>query len=113
MVPMMSVIEIVNCTTTNALRGNEASRPVLKVPFNTFTGWKEDKNNAGYNPANKPVTTLKPIPTSQNVGSDHRIAIFLSAISLNFGRISTTINSANKNANTDTMTDSLKNCVIN
>ena len=73
---MISVIEIVNCVTTNTFRGNDANLPALKVPFSTFTGRKEDKNNAGYSPANKPVTTLKPIPINQNTRLVHSRDIF-------------------------------------
>ena len=43
MVPMIKTTETVNCKTTNALRGIAANRPALKVPFNTFTGLKEER----------------------------------------------------------------------
>src|SRR5688500_18623566 len=112
MVPMMSVIEMVNCITTSTFLGSEANRPTLKVPFNTFTGWKEDRNKAGYKPAKSPVIILKPILISQHIGSDHGSAIFLSAMPLNEGNATSTRIIASKNEKKDTITDSLKNCVI-
>ncbi len=40
---MIRPSDMVNCATTNTLRGSEASLPVLNDPFKTFTGSKEDK----------------------------------------------------------------------
>ena len=43
-----------------AAAGIAARRPTLNVPFNTFTGLKEDRTRAGYNPEkNAPVNRKK------------------------------------------------------
>jgi hypothetical protein len=33
---MINAKEMVNCNTTNTLRGMDAKRPTLNVPFSTF-----------------------------------------------------------------------------
>src|SRR5690606_21103716 len=98
-----------NCTVTRTLRGNAAIRPILNDPFKTFTGWKDERNKAGYKPANKPVTKVKAMPISQNVGEAHGMVIFFPAMVLNDGKAMYPSPMARINASSATKMDSLKN----
>jgi len=44
---MIRMMANVNWRITNNLRGVINAWAFLKVPFNTFTGWKEERKNAG------------------------------------------------------------------
>jgi len=47
MVQIIRTMVNVNCNTTNAFLGLINAFALLNVPFNTLTGWKEDKKKAG------------------------------------------------------------------
>src|SRR3569623_281463 len=49
------IIEIANCVTTSTFRKLMLPLPTLNKPFNVFTGWKDDINNAGYIPEINPI----------------------------------------------------------
>src|SRR6185369_5961264 len=55
-VQMIRMIEMANCAVTNTFLYEMFPAPVLRNPFNTFTGWKEDIKIAGYNPEITPTT---------------------------------------------------------
>ena len=40
---MISAMEQLNCNTTNIFRGSVAALPAWMLPFNTFTGLKEER----------------------------------------------------------------------
>jgi hypothetical protein len=40
-------MEMVNWRTTSVFLKAEPLKPIDKLPFNTFMGWKEERKNAG------------------------------------------------------------------
>ena len=46
-VPVIRIIEIMNCATTRIFLSVGFLEPEKREVLNTFTGWKLDKNNAG------------------------------------------------------------------
>src|SRR5688572_13434259 len=106
---MISAIETVNCTTTKTLRGSEANRPALNVPFNTLTGWNDDRNSAGQLPERKLVTTMNTALRPQKVIFVHGKDIFLPARLLNHGNKNPTNARATNHDSNTTINDSVRN----
>ncbi len=74
MVLMVSAMLQVNCRTTNTFLDDQPwrnhrpgyLRDVVKSPFETFTGWKEERKKAGRLPASSPVRNTTESMISQN-----------------------------------------------
>ncbi len=47
MVQIMRMMAKVNCSTTITFLGVTRALAFLNVPFNTLTGWKEERKKAG------------------------------------------------------------------
>src|SRR5688500_10704178 len=106
---MIRKIDMENCITTSTFLGIEADLPTRNVPFNTLIGWNEERNNAGYNPASKPVNKLNPMLMVQNIVLYQGISIFFPETLLKNGIARLARISEITNAMSATSKDSLKN----
>jgi hypothetical protein len=104
-------VEMENCTTKSSFRKGDLLEPTPEPPFRTFTGLKEDKKNAGYDPEKSPTKMVMPNKgiRIEEVKNSPKVK-FISVRMLKRGRANLISNSAQIEEITLIKTASLKNC---